>query len=740
MFHRAFPSLKSILSIVSAMLISSSIVFTSVLFFEDFFFIDDAQNAFLPFYKEIGRIWLSGHLPLLTTNIFFGGNILVDMMHSPFSPQTILTGLLANQVASFRVAANFLAWFNITLIIAGAYWLGRILTIRASYAFLFGFIVATNPVFLYVYTASWWNFASAFAWFIVSFAALLQFRLNQSAWGFVVAVLFLCFLFATAGTHMQFAYIICFSVMLVLEGYHNRSLKRLMNIVFIAVCAGLISAIPLMSEYILSSSIIVRSSAFSNVGNFLVPPWGSIINAFNPFYATYMNAFGGYSFIPFSLAYIGIISILLLFSDKKALPFPFNYQLIFFLAIILILFVFSSSNFGPMRWPFRYLPVWSMMVSMIVIFHLEKAVFNFSRTQIYRFGGLIFGATWIQLFSSESFVFKWKNIGFALLFLFLCIGLVKYFLKFKDEPKKRIGLLWFVTVIAWVGMLAKTHSLGEGGLLYNPNLTEQISGLPSEFPSRYVLGLTPNDQSKNFDATDLGSAQILLFGEKKLQSINGYSPINHIGLRKLFPSLSAHGIFIPKESLKNISQPSEVDKNIFDYQIMNIGFISAWKKDITPEISTLLVRADLKVEPYLDNNKVLIKPEKIRTVEGSLTYQSIDGSVKFEREDGMMHEWFQVKKTDVNRILIFSRVYWLGYHAVINGVEYPVSAYKNALVKVAIPAKVSGKMHLYYEPISWKYTKWSLISGIILLGFVFVRLKLASPTVIHSSGKLVKQR
>ena len=446
------------------MLISFCIVFTSVLFFEDFFFIDDAQNAFLPFYKEIGRIWLSGHLPLLTTNTFLGSNILVDMMHSPFSPQTILTGLLTNHVVSFRVAANFLAWFNITLVIVGVYWLGRILTIRASYAFLLGFIVATNPVFLYVYTASWWNFASAFAWFIVSFAALLQFHLKQGAWDFVIAVLFLCFLFATAGTHMQIAYIISFSLMFVLEVYHNRSFKRFMNIAFIAVCAGLISVIPLMSEYALNSSIIVRASAFSNAGNFAVPSWGNIINAFNPFYATYMNAFGGYSFIPFSMAYVGIISILLLFSDNKSLQFSFNYELIFSLVIILILFVFSSSHFGPMRWPFRYLPVWSMMVSTIVMYHLEKAVFNFSRAQIYRFGCLVFGAAWIQLFSSEYFVFKWKNIGFALLFLFLCIGLVKYFFRFKDHPKKRIQLLWLVTVIAWVGMMAKTHSLGEGGL------------------------------------------------------------------------------------------------------------------------------------------------------------------------------------------------------------------------------------------------------------------------------------
>jgi len=721
-----------------AMLISSGIIFIATLFFEDFFFIDDAQNAFLPFYKEMGRILVSGHLPILTTNTFIGSNILVDMVQSPFSPQTILTALLTTQVESFQVAANFLAWLNITLAMLGAYWLGRLLLMRPSYALLLGFIVATNPVFLYIYSASWWNFASAFAWFTISFSALLQFRSNQRAWAFLISVLSLCFLFASAGTHMQFAYIVSFCVLLVLEGYQNRNFNRLINVALIAVCASMISAIPIMLEYVLNSSIIERANGFSNQGNFLVPPWGFILNAFNPFYATYMNVFGGYQFTPIPLAYIGIIAILLFFINNKSVELSFNYKLICSLAIILLILVFSSSHFGPLRWPFRYLPIWSMMVSAIVIFNIEKSIFHFSRKQMYRFGGLIFAVTWIQLFSSESFVFKWKNIGFALLFLILCIGLVKYFIKYKDNPQKRIRLLWLVSVIAWVGMLVQTHSIGDVGLLYNPRLKAGISGIPSNMPSNYVLGLTPNIPSKssNFDVTDLGSGQFLLYGQKDMRSINGYTPVDHVGIRELLPYPSAQAFFSPYESLKNISQPSTVNPDIFDYQIMNIGYISAWKKDVTPEISTFLTRAGLQSEPF-SKNKVLIKPKKIRNVEGSLTYQTIKGSVKFDREDGMMHEWFDVKKVNVDRTLIFSRVYWLGYHVLIDGKEYPVSSYKEALVKVTIPAKVSGKMHLYYEPISWKYSKWTLLFGIVLLGIVFFRLKLSNSS--HSADNLDKE-
>lgn len=358
--------------IILAMLMAAGIVFTAQLFFKDFFFIDDAQIAFLPFFKEIGRIILSGHWPILTTHTFLGGNLLVDMVFSPFSPQFVVTGLLATQVESFRFAANFLAWFNITLVIAGAYWLGRTLTIRPSYAMLLGFLAATNPVFLFVFCASWWNFAAAFAWFTVSLAAIMQFRLTSTAGYFVTAVVSSCFLFASAGTHMQIAYLVGFSVVLCLGYVEHKKFQRLFAILLIGVCAALMSAIPVMAEYAANTDLVERFSDFNNVGNFLVPSWGSIINAFNPFYGTYSHWFGGYRFVPLSLGYVGIIAVIMFFTDKKPTELPKNYKTICALALLLLVLTFTSSNFGPTRYPFRFLPAWGLMVTALMVYHIEK--------------------------------------------------------------------------------------------------------------------------------------------------------------------------------------------------------------------------------------------------------------------------------------------------------------------------------------------------------------------------------
>jgi hypothetical protein len=424
--------IKNALVILSCSLIGISIVCTANLFFKDFFFIDDAQNENLPFYKEMGRMWLSGHLPILTTNTYFGGNILVDMVLSPFAPQTILTSLLSTKIDSLRLLSNFLAWLNISLVVLGGYWLGRILEIRSSYAFLLGFMISTNPVFIYVFSASWWNLATAFAWFVVSIAALLAFCRDQSGSKFVLAVFSICALFASAGTQMQFAFILFVIALLVFDYREYESLLRLWKLLVIGVCSVSISAIPIMGEYLFSSDLVERLNGFHNVDNFLVTSWSNIINFFNPLFGNYMHWFGGYRYIPISLGYVGIISLVLIFFTKNEKKDKYS-DLIYVLTLISLVLVISPSQFGSLRYPFRYLPILSMMGSLLVVYKLETAQVYFSKQSFKRFYSFVIIAALIQLFSSDELIFKWPHVLSVLFFMMICAILLIGILFLKDN-------------------------------------------------------------------------------------------------------------------------------------------------------------------------------------------------------------------------------------------------------------------------------------------------------------------
>ncbi|MEQ1636268.1 MAG: hypothetical protein ABL903_06220 [Methylococcales bacterium] len=693
------------------------IVFVTRWKFNDFFFIDDAQNVFLPFFVEMGRIWLSGHIPILTTNTYWGGNILVDMQMSPFAPQSILSALFAAKSGSFELTADFFAWLNITLVIMGSYWLGRVLKIREGYAFLLGFMVATNQVFIYVFCASWWNYASAFAWFVVSFAALLKLQQEQKLQTFFYAFLSLCCLFASAGTQMQLAYLILFVMVLSFDYWQYRCLIRLFTYCLAGLAAVLTVAVPLMAEYIFNKDLIERTSAINNTGNFLVPSWGYVINFFNPFFHTYIHWFEGYRYLPIALGYVGVIGLLPVFFYKYTEDKSLELKIILMAIAVSLILVFSSSQLGATRWPFRYFPVVVLFMATLTIYAIDKSKLCFSAT---RFRYYLWGVgffTLIQLFSAETSVFKGRNILSAVYFIGLCLLLIAPFYKQQTRTAYPFAVLCSASFLAWLGILSQTHSLAGPYLTY-PRVTDHISGL---FPKYgYALNLTRRIGNIDKDIADLYSAQYLLFGVK---SINGYSPVGHKGIQSLFPSTSSHGYFNPQEALKNISQPAEGFPGVYDYQLMNIDAICALNSDVTADLVVSLTKAGLKLEPYRVGNRSLIYPETPRPTQGTLTYQTVEGSIKLDHSDGMINEWFDVKSVKEKRALVFSRVYWPGYHAFLNETEYPVEAYKNALVKVELPADKSGTLHLYYEPVSWRYTKWSLLLGLVLCGFAAKLLK-----------------
>lgn len=690
--------------------------------FQDFFFIDDAQNVFLPFFREMGNIWLSGHVPILTTNTYWGGNILVDMQISPFSPQTILTALLAAKIASLDLIADFFAWLNITLVIMGSYWLGRVLTIRPKYSLLLGFMVATNQVFIYVFCASWWNYASAFAWFVVSFAALLQFRQAQRMQAFCYALLSLCCLFASAGTQMQLAYFVLFVILLIFDYRQYRRATRLLPFCLIGLCAVLIAAVPLMSEYILNKTLIERSSAINNTGNFLVPSWGYVINFFNPFFHTYIHWFGGYKYLPIALGYVGIIALLPLFFYQHANNKSVDLNIILAATAAALILLFSSSQLNATRWPFRYFPVAILFMATIIVYFIDKSKLCYSSTRLRYYLWSMGFFSLMQLFSADTSVFKGRNILSVVFFILLCLLLIFPFSKQRKITTYPFSILCIASFLAWLGIILQTNTLAASHLKYS-HLSNAIS---ESFPkNRYVLNLAPIAGNNHETLSNLFSAQFLLYGVK---SINGYSPVGHNGIQKLFPSTTSHGYFKPQESLHSISQPAEGIAGLFNYQLMNISAICALTSDITPDIAASLNKAGLGIEPYWIKNKLLIQPVTPRLTAGSLTYQTIDGSISLDHSDGMTHEWFNVKPASVKRTLIFSRVYWPGYHALVNEKEYPVVAYKNALVKLELPADISGKLQLYYEPISWQYSKWSMLIGFILIGLAAKTIKLSNMT------------
>jgi hypothetical protein len=86
------------------------------------------------------------------------------------------------------------------------------------------------------------------------------------------------------------------------------------------------------------------------------------------------------------------------------------------------------------------------------------------------------------------------------------------------------------------------------------------------------------------------------------------------------------------------------------------------------------------------------------------------------------HEVFDVTKRDEARHLYFSRLYWPGYSATLAGQPLRVEPYLDTVVEVEVPPGASGRLVLHYEPASWRWTRWSLLLGLLVAGVAMTAL------------------
>lgn len=673
------------------------IVTVCSLFFRDFFFIDDAQNEMLPFMKEMGGMWWRGELPILTARTMLGGNILVDMVLSPFSPQIILVSLVAAKTTSFLIPAKLLAWINITLIMWGTFWAAKTMRIRSSYGLLAAFSVATNPVFLYVYQASWWNFASAFAWFVIAFAAVLALHTHRSRKNFLLLSLSGIFLFASAGTQMQVSFLIILGVFFVYDWFHQKKAEAV-DYVWVGLIIALVAIVPLFSEFFLSGDLIERSSLWDNSNNFQRVTLEQLLSTVNPLFSGYMSFYGGYRFLSIPIAYTSILVFLpLFFMDWRSIKLP-DSLLWKAICVVMILLLFTSSQTGPLRYPFRYLPIFSLAVILLAINAIDKGSWSLSRQRVTYFIAYSGFLLWLQLFTSEHLVFeayqlRWFAVSLMLFLMVMTLTIYK---------KWSVFALGSMVFISWVMMIGKTHTLASKYVAYDESIRHDIT----------MGWQQPKDVSRVLKIGDLpvNSGKSLLINDSL---VNGYSPVGQKAFTKLFPYVSTQGWFTIG-ALNGLLNDNDLWKKL------GIGHIYIKDELLSKEINLRpkINQHNLVISQLPRNGLLEIHPQVVPNVNGSLGFQTPEEvGVQFINQNGMRHETYQVQAKPEVRSLIFSRVFWHGYRARLNALELPVGSYQGAFVMIDIPADTGGVLSLDYEPVSWRWSKWSLILGLIIFGF-----------------------
>ncbi|ORF09673.1 hypothetical protein BGH98_00480, partial [Snodgrassella alvi] len=350
-----------------------TIIILCSLFQSDFFCIDDASYEMLGFFRQIGHIWSEGRIPFIVDSIYLGGNEMIDLGKGIFLPQNILASLIASRFHYVMLSGWILAFINIVLVSLSALVIARLYRLYKCYAYTLAAFTVIQPVFLYQYLGAWWNAANGQAWAMVSIATFLLLKKNYSKINIILNFISVIFLLSAGWPHGMIGYAVFVGVTLVFEFKQTGKLNKIIYLSIPAILA-LIFSFPIYSEYIFSHDLTDRVSGFDSSLRVFTPSWSTIILGFFPTFYDYMNYFGyRLVLVPFGFSTVFLPMVFFYCNIKELWHRNDNLKWVSTLIIVFFLLSQMPAQFGPLRWPFRFLPFISFFICLAVFYILQYA-------------------------------------------------------------------------------------------------------------------------------------------------------------------------------------------------------------------------------------------------------------------------------------------------------------------------------------------------------------------------------
>jgi len=718
--------LKYHIALLFSLLYSIIVIMTCCCFEKRFFIIDDAVNEALGSFMQYGKIWSAGYVPLIVDSMLAGGNGVMELSRGLFVPQHIVASILAYNFSSMYLSALFLALFNITLICFSGLSIAKSIRLSPLSAYLFAAFISIQPVFLYIFCASWWGAASSFAWATASIATFLLLQEKSSMLNVFLNFFSTLILLCTTWPQFIVGYGVVVLVSLIFYSRHEMKYKQALLSVLPGICA-LLFALPLYTEYLISIDLINRPSGWNNHGRFLSPAWSSILMGFSPAYYEFFNFFGGYRLMLVPLGFSTVFFPSVFFYRKIGSLWKTDWRLQWMGTIVIVFFLLTQmpTQFSQLRYSFRFLPFLSLALCLLTFYVLDKGERVINKQWYY----YIFIS--IVLFLSVS-VSLGAGHKYIVLQIFSCVLLLFCPAIIEKITQKKISKL-LVLIIPYLSLLIMLMGLPTLGSIYLPfpKLTNTLS-IPKEINlSGYILSLTPGWDNKRWnwsiDVRSLNDLYGAQFGIYNIKSVNGYTPIGHKYFDRLLPNYSTQVMFNPSKALDNILI-MDSKYNICKTQLFRISSIALTGQDFSRFRNKLALCGYTEVTQITrSNNKEVFASLPQGQTHGwelSPPYvfpQTVQTKVQLHTNN---QDTITIPEHEQNIELIFPRVWWPGYSAKYNNLTIPVKTDDSGvLLKVNLPEGKEGVLILSYFPYTWRYLWFLPILSMIGLGLLLLYMR-----------------
>ncbi|MEW6729714.1 MAG: hypothetical protein AB1489_00120 [Acidobacteriota bacterium] len=746
MDHQYSTVRESLYTIAAGLLV---VVFCLLLLYQDanFFWVDDAQSQHIPALWDIARSWQEGELPLLSPYSWFGGALAAEYQYGIFSLSTSLIFFLIWKLQlSLPTTAALFSIIHLSITAAGGFRLARQRALSIDLSMMVGLVAALNGWLLLWAAVAWIPALTSFAWLPWAWWGLQwSLQAGSSAIRCILAGFFI-YLILAAGAPFTVLMIGLITVWLALRQWRvNHSIKRLSRLA-VAWLLGLGLAAPALLMLIEYSNYAVRQKmGFVTQWLWVVPIYslpGLILPSFT---VTWLTFLGWRPHASVELA-CGLAPAIIFPTTLILLRRELLQRVRWELGLFAVTFLLSiGPSIFPLRWSFRWLSLLHLLLAILAAEGLEllrtkqinsKSTNNIqplikvfqNNCGVWAFSGVMI--VWlVSLILRLDITEQSYLLGIKLLLISLCWAIVEQVFSIQSHIR-RLTPVAVILISFWVTYQQIPTNLALPHWKCSPNISKVA---PFDPNIRYLSLYSGDDMFK----TDKPVGTIVRFGNSSMcagvEFINGYSPIMPIGLRYLL-QLGGQGYMNRSNALltlqREIGSTGLLALMGVDGLVVPDSIPSAkaklleegWQLIASSEEGSIFhrpgppsprIRSVLSVQTSNDYMNaltwlvsrtevsapfVLLKPESMPSQQLSFAATN----VKLVAET-RLRAIAQVEPLNSSgeSLVLFSRPWYPGYRATLNGKEVPVEVINYFLPAVRLPAGAQGELILEYRPSSF---------------------------------------
>ena len=694
---------NGLLTIAGASFLTILVTSLPLLMNENFYFEDDWQGYYMPVYLEVARLIKSGNLPLLTDRLWIGGMHLGEYQTAIFHPVSVSLYLVLDKFSHLNIAAAVFTIFHLALFAAGAASISLLLGCNKKSSFVAGVMVATMPSLIFWGAKMWITIVISMAWFAVAIAILILAYKNKKWLPLAVLTNTLVFLSGWPLTNLALMLTVFFSVV-----YIYLTTKDLLAVS--RLCLSVIFGLMLAAPAILPVAETMKYSA-----RFLDPDqWKTSIDMIPAigvptFATTWKNFAHNYAPVVTPLLYVSwFIPLLLINTSWKKLWYEKPLIRLHISLTLLFMVIVMLPGFWQFRWSFRFIPVLHFFLIMLAAYIMTNDS-NATRDWFSKKSLLTLIIPFYIAWAYTPTLWLYHILFFSMIVLFVVLHT-------KRQAKNKNDLLLPLTGnVLILLMLSVLWPVNNQGYPIAKHSLDRSSYSISE-GRRLALYNTANSQDPKFwSAVAPGNRSLYHYRE----SINGYSPIFPIGFKDKY-CLSWIGSVCPQ--LVEYLFTKEKITGLRHIDLLNLTTIVA-EKGIYSDSFEKYASDEWQITNTGSTWNVFTRSKPASTNNNLFASANLKMSMVESKVDKLVLniETTTTRKND--NLLIWSRPWYPGWRAYLDGNEIDVVRAADVLIGIPIPVNSKGVLTIEYWPKSLTVGLWiftvSLIAVIIWSFFIF---------------------